>query len=76
MYVCVYTYIHIYTHTYIHMLSHRWSRNPRPQPQTFSKLALLIYFGESYIFLNWLSGALVGVGDSDFIGYSLVLTSG
>ena len=24
--------------------AHRWSRKPRPQPQTFSKLVFLIYF--------------------------------
>ena len=47
---------------------HRWNRNPRPQPNKFSKLVLLTYFSQSYTFLNWLSGALVGVGGSDFIG--------
>ena len=41
----------------------------RPQPQTFSKLTFLSEFSKSYTFLNWLSGALVGVGGSDFIGY-------
>ena len=46
--------------------NHRWNRNPRPQPQTFSKLVFLIQFSQSYIFLNWLSGALVGVGGPDF----------
>ena len=29
----------------------------------------LIEFGQSYICPNWLSGALVGFGGSDFIGY-------
>ena len=46
----------------------RWNRNPRPQPQTLSKLMFLIWFGQSYICLNWLSGAQVGVRGSDFIG--------
>ena len=40
--------------------AHRWNRNPRPQPQKSSKQAFLIYFSQSCIFLNWLSGALVG----------------
>ena len=48
---------------------HRWNRNPRPQPQTFSKLVFIMEFTQYYICLNWLSGALVGVGGSDFIGY-------
>ena len=46
--------------------------HPRLQPQrpqTFSKLMFLLYFSESYIFLSWLSGALVGIGGSDFIAY-------
>ena len=57
----MYTYIHTYIHTYI-MHNHRWNRNPRPQPQTFRNLV-------DYMFIHWLSGALVGVGGSDFIGY-------
>ena len=52
-------------------LSHRWNRNPRPQPHKFSKLVFLIKFSESYICLNWLSGVLVGVGGSGFIGNSV-----
>ena len=44
------------------------NRNPRPQPQTFSKLASLIKSGQSWICLNWLSGALVGFWGSGFIG--------
>ena len=48
--------------------SHRWHRIPQPQPQKFSKLASLIEFRQFYIFLSWLSGALVGVEVSDFIG--------
>ena len=47
---------------------HRWNRNPRPQPQKFNKLVFLIQFSWSYISLNWLSVALVGVWGSDFIG--------
>ena len=46
---------------------HRRNRNPRPKPQKFSKLVFLIEFSWSCIFLNWLSGALVGVGGSDFV---------
>ena len=42
--------------------------NPR-RPRNFSKLVFLMTFSRSYIFLNWLSGALVGVGGSDFFGY-------
>ena len=49
------------------MFAHRWNRNPRPRPQTFSKFVFLHSFSELF-FLNWLSGALVGVGGSDFIG--------
>ena len=48
--------------------SHRWSRNPQPQPQTFSKPVFLVELSLSYICLGWLSGALVGVLGSDFIG--------
>ena len=48
---------------------HRRNMNPRPQPKTYSKFVFLIYFSWSYIFRNLLSGALVGVGGSDFIGY-------
>ena len=44
-----------------------WRRNPRPQPQKLSKYVCLIEFDEFYICLNWLPGALVGVGGSDFI---------
>ena len=47
----------------------RWKRNPRPQPQKFSKLVFLIELSKSCLFLNWLSGALVGVGGSDIVGY-------
>ena len=47
---------------------HRWNRNPRPRPHQFSKLVFLIELSQSWIFLNWLSGALVGLGGSDFIG--------
>ena len=48
--------------------THRWSRNPLPQPPTtFSKVVSLIQFKQSYIFLHWLPGALVGVGGSDLI---------
>ena len=54
-------------------LASRWltdgTGTPRPQPQTFSKLVFLIEFSKSYICLDWLSGALVGVGGSDFIGH-------
>ena len=46
---------------------HRWNRNPRPQPQ--SNLVFLTQLSSYYIFLNWLFGALVGVGGSDFVGY-------
>ena len=44
--------------------SRRWNRNPRPQPQKFSKLVFLIEVSEQYSCLNWLSGAPVGVRDS------------
>ena len=50
-----------------HKQSHRWNRNPRPQPQASSTFVFLIESSRSYIFLNWLSWALVGVGGSDFI---------
>ena len=46
-----------------------WNRNPRPQPQKSSKLVFLIAFSQYYVYIDWLSGALVGVGGSDFIGY-------
>ena len=48
-------------------------RTPDPQLWKFSKLVLLIYFGEYCICLDWLSGALVGVGGSDFIGHSFTV---
>ena len=35
---------------------HRWNRNPRPHPQTFSKLVCLLWFSWFYICLDWLSG--------------------
>ena len=47
---------------------HRWNRNPRPRPQKCRKLVCLTYFSQHFICLNWLSGALVGDGGSDFIG--------
>ena len=40
---------------------------PDPSPRNIMNWCFLIYFNCSYIFLNWLSGALVGVGGSDFI---------
>ena len=46
--------------------------NPEPQPQTFGKLASLVESSLSYIALNCLSGAPVGVGGSDFIGYTML----
>ena len=44
--------------------------DPKPQPKIFSKLVFLMYLSQSSIisFLNWLSGALVGVRGSDLIG--------
>ena len=43
---------------------------PTPTPEMLCcKSVFLIYFSQSYIFLNCLSEALVGVGVSDFIGY-------
>ena len=51
---------------------HRWNRNPRPQPQKYSNLVSLIECSQYCICLNWLSGALVGVGVSDFIGHPTV----
>ena len=33
------------------------------------KFVFLVYFSYSYLFLNRLSGDLVGVGGSDFMGY-------
>ena len=50
--------------------AHRWNRKPRPQPEKFSKTVSLTRFSRYDICLNWLSGALVGVGGSDFIFYS------
>ena len=52
----------------VRVRAHRWNTNPRPQPETFGKLVSLMQFSQSYIFLNWLSGFLLGVGNSDFIG--------
>ena len=49
--------------------SHRWNKETLTATPKFSKLAFLIYFVTFYVCLNWLSGALVGVGGSDFIGY-------
>ena len=46
----------------------RWNRNPRSQPHKFSKLVFLMKFSSSLICLNCLSGALVGVRGSDFMG--------
>ena len=44
---------------------------PDPNPKTFSNSVVsLVNFGKSYICLNWSSGAVVGVGRSDFIGYT------
>ena len=65
-----------------HPLPQESSSDLRPQPQEFSKLVFLVQANEcnkqaqtntaasseSRICLNWLSGALVGVGGSDFIG--------
>ena len=51
--------------------SHRWNRNPRPQPKKFSKPASLITNSWYYMSLNWLSGVLLGVGGSDFIGWGV-----
>ena len=42
---------------------------PKPQPQKFSKLVFLINSVDIAFRRNWFSGALVGVGGSDFIGY-------
>ena len=44
-------------------------RTPEPQLQKFGKLVLLLEVGEYRICLDWLSGALVGVGGSDLLGY-------
>ena len=83
VYVYIYIYIYIYiAHppptallrperscpTLSPAILHRRIRNPRPQPQKFSKLAFLIQFSQYCICPNWLSGALVWVGGSDFIG--------
>ena len=54
------------------VLIHRWNRNPRPKPQKFSKQMYLIELSRSWFYLNWSSGALVGVGGSDFIGLGIV----
>ena len=48
----------------------------RPQPQKYRKLVFLIEVSRPCTFLNWLSGAPVGVGGSDFIGYVLSLRQG
>ena len=73
IYICMYVYIYIYIYIYISIYIARPAladgiRNPRPRPQTFGKLALLITFSPYYILLNWLSGSLVGVGGSNFSG--------
>ena len=49
--------------------SHRWNRKPRTPTSNISNLVFLMEFSQSSIFLNGLSGALVGVGGSDFVGY-------
>ena len=41
---------------------------PEPQPQKCSKLVSRVELSQAYMFLNWLSAALVGVGGSDCIG--------
>ena len=51
---------------------HPWNRNPRPRPDTISNLVSLMTFNLYYMFLNWLSGILVGVGGSDFISYTVI----
>ena len=40
---------------------------PDPDPKHLVDLGFLLEVSKSYICLNWLSGALVGVGGSDFI---------
>ena len=49
--------------------THRWNMNLRPGPQTFSKQVFTILCSWYCISLNWSSGALVGVGGSNFIDY-------
>ena len=38
------------------------------QPEKLNELVSLIKLGDPYMFLNWLSGVLVGVGGSEFVG--------
>ena len=42
---------------------------PDPSPKAFSRLVFLLELSWDYVFLSWLSGALLGVGGSYFIGY-------
>ena len=41
---------------------------PDHNPRNLSTLTFLMTFSQSCIFLNWLSGVLVAVWGSDFIG--------
>ena len=53
--------------------SHRWNRNPRPQPQKFSKLVFLIWCCSYCICLNWLSGAGVPISLVIILGMCMLM---
>ena len=70
IYICI-TYILVYlyiTCIYIPYISTDRVGAPRPRPKNFSKLVLRTCFCQACICISWLSGALVGVAGSDFIG--------
>ena len=77
VYVCMYVDVYIHIYIYIYILAREQNKQasltdgigtPDPKPQKFSKLVFIIEFSQSRIFLNWWSGALVGVLVSYFIG--------
>ena len=60
LFTCIY--IYMYIHIYIQYTICSWRSTdglgtPRPQPLKSSKLVSPVEFSQSYIFLNWLSGA-------------------
>ena len=73
-------YIYIYIYIYIYMITDPRGRGPQlhcgrrllhlqvDQAIRSKQRVFLNLFNESYIFQNWLSGALVGVGGSGFMG--------
>ena len=85
MCVCVYIYIYIYISKELtkkvedlevsieekaESIKEITDGTPDPNPKHLVRqFVFLTWFRQAYIFLNWLSGALVGVGGSDIIGY-------